>query len=724
MGDQAEVTPDLVLGVFLNSGLETEKALRHVTLHEALDDKALADIRSLLCKGGQLTAEQARYPFCSKDGGSVPENMKFSVYSSLLAESGEIRKKSGEKEEKDSGNTVENPKVILKKETIWTDLDERTQQFLGDKSNLDYRENRAALLDDPLTKLKSSYDHSNYAAAVSTATTVHPADMTEQNWNVVMRTNNVLSGQSITVNKFSSKTPKITTVERGVYTAFQLKSREFEPYQISSTTPEKIGNKQSLKIPRFRVVDGSSVSVYETKTSLASALAKSSFSETVVEASAGGGFWGVSVAAKVGATNTEEDSEASKSSEAKEAMHISYNFPRVVLHLESENLELSDECKEALEKVKTQDDVLGFYQQFGTFFARRVELGGRLHSEQESSEFGESTVSQRSHSLKVAASASISSSFFQASASASHENQSNSKDSNEKSSLQSSITWEAQGGDTLLCNNPAAWCPTVASFYNWRVMKQDDICSIVDIIGMIKGYTWVPRKFAEASRHQKRLQFRMNAKEPDNPEKTTESNVHGCFGLSMDGDRDGEFPYRLSVFLGTNDTSAIEVAYFSSTPTQRQKGRTINHILKSNPLGRMQSASEEGSYFEVRDADFGEIEDSHLVYEKLYRFYNPHFKCWLAVTDELQPHTYERFLYGGDIADAGLFNLCTPGTKKLTGAIQDNECVELCMLNEDKVDQGMAILLDPRKWKKYIGILPYSDALYNWIVYTQVEYGP
>jgi hypothetical protein len=43
---------------------------------------------------------------------------------------------------------------------------------------------------------------------------------------------------------------------------------------------------QSLKIPRFRVVDDSSVSVYETKTALASALAKSSFSETVVEASA------------------------------------------------------------------------------------------------------------------------------------------------------------------------------------------------------------------------------------------------------------------------------------------------------------------------------------------------------------------------------------------------------------------------------------------------------
>lgn len=50
------------------------------------------------------------------------------------------------------------------------------------------------------------------------------------------------------------------------------------------------------------------------------------------------------------------------------------------------------------------------------------------------------------------------------------------------------MTWEAKGGDTLLCNkyivssrdemgdandcnSPPAWCSTVASFYNWRVVK-------------------------------------------------------------------------------------------------------------------------------------------------------------------------------------------------------------------------------------------------------------
>lgn len=40
------------------------------------------------------------------------------------------------------------------------------------------------------------------------------------------------------------------------------------------------------RIPRFRIDDDSSVDVYETKTSLASSLAESSFSKSSIEASA------------------------------------------------------------------------------------------------------------------------------------------------------------------------------------------------------------------------------------------------------------------------------------------------------------------------------------------------------------------------------------------------------------------------------------------------------
>lgn len=73
-----------------------------------------------------------------------------------------------------------------------------------------------------------------------------------------MRTNSVLSSQWIST--LTTDTRQITTIERGVYTgketifrtsayvkivlisllAFELKSRDFEPYQVSYTTLEKI----------------------------------------------------------------------------------------------------------------------------------------------------------------------------------------------------------------------------------------------------------------------------------------------------------------------------------------------------------------------------------------------------------------------------------------------------------------------------------------------------
>ncbi|KAF3926516.1 hypothetical protein AA313_de0209747 [Arthrobotrys entomopaga] len=50
------------------------------------------------------------------------------------------------------------------------------------------------------------------------------------------------------------------------------------------------------------------------------------------------------------------------------------------------------------------------------------------------------------------------------------------------------ISWESQGGNTLLCNNPSQWCLTVADFRNWRVVEQDDVQPLLDIIASIPGH--------------------------------------------------------------------------------------------------------------------------------------------------------------------------------------------------------------------------------------------
>jgi hypothetical protein len=73
----------------------------------------------------------------------------------------------------------------------------------------------------------------------------------------------------------------------------------------------------------------------------------------------------------------------------------------------------------------------------------------------------------------------------------------------------------------------------------------------------------------------------------------------------------------------------------------------------------------------------------------------------LSATDNLQPYTAQRFLYGGNIEDAGLFHLETSGTPKLTGKIEkieNSHKVQLCLSNEDKEYQGIAMLLDFHDW--------------------------
>jgi hypothetical protein len=46
------------------------------------------------------------------------------------------------------------------------------------------------------------------------------------------------------------------------------------------------------------------------------------------------------------------------------------------------------------------------------------------------------------------------------------------------------------------------------------------------------------------------------------------------------------------------------------------------------------------------------------------------------------------------------------------------------MSNEDKKEQGIVMLLDHHDWKDHIGIHAYSNEAYNYIIYTELEYGP
>lgn len=182
-----------------------------------------------------------------------------------------------------------------------------------------------------------------------------------------------------------------------------------------------------------------------------------------------------------------ESSERSKvrKEEEKNHMIITYNFPRVTPSLDDDNLQLTQECINELATVKTREDAGRFKRKFGCFFSTKVQLGGRLHSTQESTAVTGSTTGEKSKRLKITADASFAGPAAEITVKGGYGEDSTRQDKSSTSTYDSHMAWEAKGGDTLLCNNPSAWCSAISSYYNWRVVKQDNVISIEDIISQV-----------------------------------------------------------------------------------------------------------------------------------------------------------------------------------------------------------------------------------------------
>lgn len=145
-----------------------------------------------------------------------------------------------------------------------------------------------------------------------------------------------------------------------------------------------------------------------------------------------------------------------------------------------------------------------------------LNFGGRLHSSEDSTAIKGETVSEKAKTMKDAAGLSVSGPAVNVSAKGGKGTDDKSSNDKMNSSLNNNMSWEAKGGDTLLCNkwvllfslhkawyswtyanlpSPAEWCNTVASFYNWRVVKQEELVAIEDLIDSIQGGTAVRDQF-------------------------------------------------------------------------------------------------------------------------------------------------------------------------------------------------------------------------------------
>ncbi|KAE8324843.1 hypothetical protein BDV39DRAFT_207571 [Aspergillus sergii] len=528
-----------------SAGKPTQERLLQVKSTDLQNAKntTLKELRGLLRAKNVFNSRTISSPFCDKSGSEMDDDIPTKTYIHLV----------GNKNEEvtpmqDSPVVPGELSVYYKKQV--TAMDDATKGFFDKSLDLDLKEGQQLSKTD-IERIKSAFEAKAWTAAEKENSSLsHAALLTEKDWDTITRTNCLLSGHRmvefektrggptpITPNKpdkpsskskIRGRTVKELKVERTPYNAFALKQRGFELPSYSAqpliAIPSADSGEEDLKypIPRFRVDDDSYVSVYETQNSLERSLASGSFSEHSVEASGGASFWGVSASLKAGGAWSSQDDDLHASTSESKTMTVNYKFPRVTVYLDKDSLEITAECQRDMNAVNTKQELIDFSNKYGDIFAQRVQLGGVLSASESSTAKSTQDKEKHAKSMKISAAASFSSSFAQASGSTSHSGGSNSEANTTSQDLTSAMAWEATGGDTLYCNNPAQWCGTVGDFRNWRVIDQCDVLPLSKVIDSINGDDTITKKFEAAAKHEERTKEERTKEERTKEERTKE----------------------------------------------------------------------------------------------------------------------------------------------------------------------------------------------------------
>ncbi|KAK8079685.1 hypothetical protein PG997_007503 [Apiospora hydei] len=423
----------------------------------SIDNGDLANLHKIMTNV-RAQREYALLHFCNKDGAIVDDTWTVKEYLESIVE---VKPTSGQILD-----------VFLKK---------ATKRTYGSIKPPDWDPGY------PLNKgdNDSKFDNFNWKADAFDGDRKYPADLREKEWVIVAHNNSLFYG--LTIIRGSSEDGKVPIrgIDRAKLPAFRFKARNIPAYELSNDPGADVD--LTLHIPDFIVDDRSDVSVFETNNEFQSSMAKSSFSQLDIEAAVSGGAFGMEFEASAGYGNSSSGGSSETTMKSSQNLHIQYSFPRVTLNLDEYNLEMTPQCIDALANLKDNETLTAFLETYGEFFTTRAQLGGRLYSSDEMTKTIQSDTEEAKQSMKAGASASFKASFTEGSASAKTGSGSADDKTQTANSLARSLCWEANGGDSLLCNNPSAWCPTVASFYNWRTTKQDGVYHMIDMLAKFPG---------------------------------------------------------------------------------------------------------------------------------------------------------------------------------------------------------------------------------------------
>ncbi|GKZ67733.1 hypothetical protein AnigIFM50267_002221 [Aspergillus niger] len=626
----------------------------------------LSNVRELLVSEKVLEPKLLWSTFCNQRGAKVLDSHSFQAYLDILNE-----------KEIDADN-ADTYRVYLKHEG------DEVFFPLGGKVIVDNKIAGVSAAEQPKAPaVPTTFSHNIFTNPNTTFAVVHPADMSEKHWSVVIRNNSLLNAHQVV--EVDDKMGKV--VERSMHTAFILRPRPFLNYQISdSAASDSIAKqKQMLRIPRFRIEDDSYVEQFEKTKSVSRAIAQSSLSQTAAEMAVSGGAFGFKASASASYSENNSSSSASTSTEDTKVLTITYNFPRVVIDLDHHSLDLTEECKADLLSVDSAASIASFKDKYGRFFATRVQLGGRLLSSEDITATTSTAKSEQAKAMKAAAALSFSSPYVQASAKMSSDKSSTSSSDTSNAASTKSMCWEAKGGDTLLCNDPPAWAATVGSFYSWRAVKQSKVIALEDMISTIPGFQYIKQKFADILKN-------------DQPTLTTVS-----VGFQLSHGPDNKLLTVNPTLTDNDDTDTFENDVYSMASTTTMTAERYDYLHKlgiieqsSDAVGlsaKSSSSDSQNFYVDVETTEGKEVKQ--LKYNYPYRIYNKPSstssdQSWLFSSPTLQGYVSTSLIYASTKHRASSFQFKNITIGETSEYITSGSRVHIVMFDHNGTEIGTA----------------------------------
>ncbi|MCJ1388515.1 hypothetical protein MMC18_001362 [Xylographa bjoerkii] len=303
---------------------------------------------------------------------------------------------------------------------------------------------------------------------------------------VTAETSNPLakSGTTATTNSTTATPPTVlvTVVQNIPGTAVSPAEAASDDNDDSSTTLPPKPN----AMPSFTVNDESRVEITLVSSELQESMAKNNFTATSFEAGGSGTFKGVEVGVKTAVGKQDELGVGKLETKSEKLMVANYKFPRASVYLGPEDLEPTEDLRDAIELVRTTKNVThlrDLHRKFGHLFCQEVVIGGRLQTTK--SIIASDVLTESLEKSKFKASVGVAVSVpMAASISTKYSKETGTAEeiAAHKSKLEQSVIFEATGGNTILAADPPAWSSSVSDYKTWRVIERAELSPLGKMI--------------------------------------------------------------------------------------------------------------------------------------------------------------------------------------------------------------------------------------------------